>query len=237
MDISKIIEDVKLYRDSDFAQWVSPVLQVTEGGYGENDKLYGVRTPVLRKLAKKYAGVSIDDICELLHNEYHEIRMLALMIMKLQFNTNKSKQIQYVKKYLENADYINNWDLVDNSAPHIIGAYVYENRDELGLLYELSNTDHLWKQRIAIVATQYLIKQGFYEPTITLSEKYLTHSHHLIHKAVGWMLRELGKKDIKELYSFLDKYADKMPRVMLRYAIERLGDVERNYYMKKQRIC
>ena len=157
--------------------------------------------------------------------------MLALMILIHKYKTEKYKKENYVKIYLNNADYINNWDLVDVSAPNIVGDYVYTNRDKLDILYDLSNKNHIWKQRIAIVSTQYLIKKRFYEPTIKLSEKYLNHPHHLIHKAVGWMLRELGKQDIKELYSFLDKYANKMPRVMLRYAIERLPEVERKFYL------
>ncbi len=231
MNTQEIIKKIKSNADEKFAQWVSPILQVSEGGYGESDKLYGVRTPVLRKIAKEYKDITIDEAEELLHNEYHEIRMTALFILIHKYKENKQERELIVKTYINNADYINNWDLVDISAPNITGNYVYENKDELHLLYDLSELNHLWKQRIAVVSTQYLIKQGFYEPTIKLAEKYINHPHHLIHKATGWMLRELGKKDIEELYSFLDKYAEKMPRVMLRYSIERLTDTKRKYYM------
>lgn len=231
MITEEIIKEIISNSEKDYAKWVAPILQVTEGGYGENDKLYGVRTPILRKIAKKYYNISTNDLEVLLHDDYHEIRMLALMILIHKYKTEKYKKENYVKIYLNNADYINNWDLVDVSAPNIVGDYVYTNRDKLDILYDLSNKNHIWKQRIAIVSTQYLIKKRFYEPTIKLSEKYLNHPHHLIHKAVGWMLRELGKQDIKELYSFLDKYANKMPRVMLRYAIERLPEVERKFYL------
>ncbi len=231
MAVNEIISEIKAYAEPDFAKWVSPILQVTEGGYGEEDKLIGVRTPVLRKLSKKYAEVEYDDVFTLLHNEYHEVRLVSLFILILKYKSDKYKREFIVNKYIENADYINNWDLVDQSAPYIVGDFVFNNKDKLSLLYELANTNHLWKQRISIVSTQYLIKNGFYEPTIKLSEFFLNHEHHLIHKAVGWMLRELGKKDIEELYSFLDKFASKMPRVMLRYAIERLDDNKRKYYM------
>ena len=231
MAVNEIISEIKAYAEPDFVKWVSPILQVTEGGYGEEDKLIGVRTPVLRKLSKKYAEIEYDDVFTLLRNEYHEVRLVSLLILILKYKSDKYKREFIVNKYIENADYINNWDLVDQSAPYIVGDFVFNNKDKLSLLYELANTNHLWKQRISIVSTQYLIKNGFYEPTIKLSEFFLNHEHHLIHKAVGWMLRELGKKDIEELYSFLDKFASKMPRVMLRYAIERLDDNKRKYYM------
>ena len=231
MAVNEIISEIKAYAEPDFAKWVSPILQVTDGGYGEEDKLIGVRTPVLRKLSKKYTEIEYDDVFTLLRNEYHEVRLVSLFILILKYKLDKYKREFIVNKYIENADYINNWDLVDQSAPYIIGDFVFNNKDKLSLLYELANTNHLWKQRISIVSTQYLIKNGFYEPTIKLSEFFLNHEHHLIHKAVGWMLRELGKKDIEELYSFLDKFASKMPRVMLRYAIERLDDNNRKYYM------
>ena len=146
-------------------------------------------------------------------------------------NTNKKILYNLVNSHFKNANYINNLDLVDLYAPYILGNQIYDNIEELSILDELSNSKHLWKERIAIVSTQYLIKQGLYEPTVKLAEKYLTHPHHLIHKASGWMLRELGKKDINELYSFLDKYANKMPRTMLRYSIERLTKEKRDYYM------
>lgn len=232
MNLEKIISEIKTYKDEKYAQWSSPLLQINKGGYGENDKILGVRTPILRKLAKKHLNLNLDEIKTLLQNEYHEIRAFALMVMIIKYKTKTENRDNIIDLYIENADFINNWDLVDISAPNILGNYVYENKDKLNILYKLSKTNHLWKQRIAIVATQHLIKQGFYEPTVKLAEAYLTHRHHLIHKATGWMLRELGKSDIKELYAFLDKYANKMPRVTLRYAIERLDETTKNYYMK-----
>ena len=234
--IDNIINEIKSNSDEKYVKWVSPILQVIEGGYGENDKLYGVKTPVLRKIAKNYESIPLTDVEQLIRNEYHEVRLVGIFILINKLKSTKKLNETILELYLNNADFINNWDLVDLSAPYIVGKYVYENQLRLNLLYELSKENHLWKQRIAIVATQYLIKQGFYEPTIKLAEKYLTHKHHLIHKAVGWMLRELGKKDVQELYSFLDKYASKMPRVMLRYSIERLAKDERKYYMNKKQL-
>ena len=226
-----IIKEIKQYSERDFVVWVSPILQIQEGGYGENDKLYGVRVPNLRKIANKYTFISFDDVELLLNDDYHEVRLLALFILVNKFKADKNMRKKIVDLYIKNADNINNWDLVDMSAPYIIGHYIYENKKDLSIINQLANSKHLWKERIAIVATQYFIKQGFYEPTIKLVEKYLTHDHHLIHKASGWMLRELGKKDIEELRSFLDKYASRMPRTMLRYAIERLNEQERKHYM------
>ena len=234
MIIENIIKEIEKNSSSDYVKWVAPILQVVEGGYGEKDKLYGVKTPVLRKIAKKYSSIALEDIEKLIENDYHEVRLVGLFILIYQYNHNTYSHKKLVEFYLNKADYINNWDLVDLSAPYLLGDFVYNNKRYLNTLYKLSKESHLWKQRIAIVATQYLIKKGFYEPTIKLAEKYLNHPHHLIHKATGWMLRELGKKDILELYSFLDKYASKMPRVMLRYSIERLSKEDRQYYMSKK---
>lgn len=232
--IDVIIEEIKSYSSPEYVQWVSHILQVVEGGYGENDKLYGVKTPVLRRIAKKYSDISIDDAEQLIRNDYHEVRLVGVFILINYYKTNKYHNKMIIEKYLDNADYINNWDLVDLSAPYLLGDYVYNNKRHLNIIYKLSKEPHLWKQRIAIVATQYMIKKGFYEPTIKLAEQYLTHPHHLIHKATGWMLRELGKKDVFELYSFLDKYASQMPRTMLRYSIERLSKEDRNFYINKK---
>lgn len=229
--INKIINDVKSYADKEHAKWVAPILQVVDGGYGEADKLLGIKTPILRNLAKKYSDLDTKDIETLLHNEYHEIRLLALLMLINLYKKETSQKEEIVTMYINNADYINNWDLVDISAPNIVGDFVYNNKTKLSIIYDLSKSKHLWKERIAIVSTQFLIKHGFYDPTIEISEKYLKHPHHLIHKAVGWMLRELGKKNIQELYNFLDKYASQMPRVMLRYSIERLDETQRKYYM------
>lgn len=232
-DIKSITDEINSYADNDFAHWSSSLLQINDGGYGENDKLIGVRVPVLRKLAKKYSGLSFDELKQLIKNPIHEIRAFSLMVLVNIFKDNKSHRRTILKLYLDNADYINNWDLVDMSASYIVGRYVYENTNAYDILYKLAKSDNLWKQRISIVSTHYLIKHGLYEHTIKLSEMFLSHEHHLIHKAVGWMLRELGKVDINELYSFLDKYSDIMPRVTLRYAIERLDTIKRSYYMTK----
>ena len=234
MITEEVINNIKSHSNKDYVKWLSPLLQVTEGSYGENDKLYGVKVPVLRKIAKQYYDMELSDVETLLHDDYHEVRLTALFILIHQYKNNRHIQEKILKLYLKNADYINNWDLVDLSAPNILGDYIYNHQTRLNILYNLSNSKHLWKERIAIVSTQYLIKNGFYEPTIKLSEKYLTHPHHLIHKAVGWMLRELGKKDLQELYSFLDKFAQYMPRVMLRYSIERLPKEDREYYLSKR---
>jgi len=226
----EIINELKSLSDKDFAKWVAPILQITENGYGNGDKLYGIRTPILRNTAKKYTNIDNNSLEVLLKNEYHEVRMLALLILIHKFDKEKDNK-KYVEIYLKHADYINNWDLVDITAPKVIGKYLWNNKKELNLLENLSKSNHLWKERIAIVSTLYLIKQGFFTPTLKLAEKYIHHPHHLIHKATGWMLREIGKKDINVLYKFLDKYAGKMPRVMLRYSLEKMDKNKKNYYM------
>lgn len=226
-----IINELKSMSDKEYAEWTAPILQIVEGGYGEGDKLYGVRVPYLRKLAKKYTNIDLHLIETLLHNNYHEVRMLALFILMNKTSGNIIIPKKHVELYLNNADFINNWDLVDTTAANILGKYLWNNKSEKTLLKDLSKSGHLWKERIAVVSTHYFIKQGVYIPTIELAEKYINHSHHLIHKATGWMLREVGKKDISTLYKFLDKYAKDMPRVMLRYSLEKMDKVKKNYYM------
>ncbi|MCD8377784.1 MAG: DNA alkylation repair protein [Candidatus Gastranaerophilales bacterium] len=236
MITDKIIKTVKKYSEKDYAVWISTILQIQKGGYGANDKILGVRVPILRKIAREYSSISLEDVEILLKNEYHEIRLLALFILIIRFKNNKSERLYILELYLNSVEYINNWDLVDISAPNILGKYIYDNMDRLDLLDKLSCSSQLWEQRIAIVSTQYLIKNGMYKPTIKLAERFLTHSHHLIHKAAGWMLRELGKRDINELYGFLDRFAARMPGIMLRYAIERLAPEKRKYYLKIKKI-
>lgn len=231
MNYEQVIDEIILHKDDEYRKWVEPILQINDGGYGNGDKLYGVRVPYLRKIAKTYADLGIDDVVELLHNEYHEVRLTSLFILLNKYKRNPKIRDEIINIYLHNIKYINNWDLVDMTAPQLLGSYIYEYPEKVSILEALSNSKDLWKERIAIVATLYFIKNKSYIPTIKLAKKYLKHEHHLIHKATGWMLREIGKSDINELYSFLDRYFARMPRVMLRYAIERLDEQTRKKYM------
>lgn len=207
----KIIEDVRAFAEKDFAKWIKPFLSIDE----ESEEIVlGVRVPILRKLAKKYKNVDIETLKKLLHNNIHEIRALAVFIMLLK---SKNEPDLICGLYLQNLDYINNWDLIDYSAPHIVAPYVSRQ-----VLRDLAEANYLWANRVAMVSTIYFIKQGDFSLTLEFAKKFIKHKHHLMHKATGWMLREIGKKDVSVLKKFLEKYSSKMPAIMRSYAREKL---------------
>lgn len=201
------------------------------GEYGEGDKFIGVTVPVQRSIAKEfYNDVSLKTVIELLHSEWHEERLTALFILNLKFiKSDDHKKSEIVEAYLANTKYVNNWDLVDSSAPYILGVWL--GNKERTILYTLAKSESLWERRISIISTLMFIRNGHFEDTINLAEQLLFDSHDLMHKAVGWCLREVGKKDYDLLISFLNKYAATMPRTTLRYSIERLPDTERKHYL------
>jgi 3-methyladenine DNA glycosylase AlkD len=201
--------------------------QTHPGGYGEGDEFLGLTVPIQRKIAKKYKDLPLEDVEILLQSKYHEHRLTALYILILNF---KKKKKEVIDVYLRNLDRVNNWDLVDSSAPYLLGPYL-EDKDR-SILYELAKSDNLWKQRIAIISTLYFIKNNDFEDALKISEMLLNHKHDLIHKAVGWMLREIGKRDKKVEEEFLKKYYKNMPRTMLRYAIEKFPEEERQKILK-----
>jgi 3-methyladenine DNA glycosylase AlkD len=187
----------------------------------------------VRSLAKKHQHLPVADILKLLHSKIHEERFLSLTILTHQFEKGDNKaQDKIYKVYLKNTKYINNWDLVDTSAPYIVGPYLL-NRSK-SILYKLVKSKNLWERRIAIITTLYFIKCNQFNDTLKLAELLLSDKHDLIHKATGWALRELGKKSLNEELAFLDKHFAYMPRTMLRYAIERLPEKQRLHYLKKQ---
>jgi len=202
------------------------------GQYGEGDIFLGIIVPEQRKLAKKYLHLTIEEIQTLLQSNIHEYRLTALFILIQQYKQADPPAKQLIFNfYLHNTKYINNWDLVDLSAPNIIGNYLL-GKDH-NLLYTLANSSHLWKKRISIVATFTFIRNNQFEDTIKISKILLNDHHDLIHKAVGWMLRELGKKNQSVLEQFLQEYHQAMPRTMLRYAIEKFPEEKRKFYLKK----
>lgn len=204
-----------------------------KGQYGEGDQFLGVVVPDTRKVAKANLKLSFSELKKLLKNPYHECRLCALLILVEKFKkANKEERKELFDFYLSQTKYINNWDLVDLSCRFIVGEYLLDKQDR-SVLYQLAESDWLWDQRIAVVSTYTFIKNKQYDDIIALSEKLLTHQHDLMHKATGWMLREMGKMDINPLYTFLDQYHRVMPRTMLRYAIEKLTKEEREHYMKK----
>ena len=205
-----------------------------KGEYGEGDRFIGVTVPVIRAITRRYLQLTTSQLVELLKCDIHEVRLSALICMVEQYkslNTTDSHKQEIVDTYIANTAYINNWDLVDLSVYHIIGAHLF-NRNRM-LLYHWADSTLLWEQRMAIVATIYFVRKGEYDDTIALAEKLCHHPHDLMQKAVGWLLREVGKRDMKRLIDFLDKHYTTLPRTLLRYAIEKFPTDLRLHYMRK----
>ena len=198
-----------------------------KGQYGEGDKFLGVTVPNIRKVAKKFNNISLEVIEELIHSPWHEMRMCALLILVENSKNEVTKET--FDFYLSQTKYINNWDLVDLSAPQIVGRYLLQkNRD---ILYKLAESDLLWDNRISIVSTLTFIRNHDLDDTYNLSIKMMHHRHDLMHKAIGWMLREAGKRDTERLYDFVKKHKSIMPRTMLRYSIEKFDKETRKELM------
>lgn len=205
-----------------------------KGQYGEGDKFLGVVVPDTRSVAKASKNISSEELDKLIDNEYHECRLCALLILVERFKKEKNRQERenIYNYYLSKTDRINNWDLVDLSAKDIVGQYLVDQTDR-SILYKLAESSLLWDQRIAIISTYAFIKNNDFEDTIRLSEIFLSHKHDLMHKACGWMLREVGKRNRNTLLKFLDQHYTTMPRTMLRYSLEKLLPEEKAHYMKK----
>jgi 3-methyladenine DNA glycosylase AlkD len=203
------------------------------GEYGEGDRFLGLTVPQVRTLARQYAGLPLPQVRALLQSAWHESRLLALLILVEDFRQGDERQRTRVAKlYLANLKWVNNWDLVDSSAHLILGPWL--PRGSRDLLDRLSRSSSLWERRIAILATFHYIRQGEFTDALRIAQRLLHDEHDLIHKAVGWMLREIGKRDEARLRSFLDRHAARMPRTMLRYAIERLPQGSRSRYMQRK---
>ena len=198
-----------------------------KGQYGEGDMFLGVTVPNIREVAKEFKDVNFDIIEELIHSPWHEMRMCALLI--LVNNSQKEVTKDTFDFYLSQTKYINNWDLVDLSAPQITGRFLLDKSREI--LYKLAESDMLWDNRIAIVSTLTFIRNNDLDDTYKLSLKMMHHRHDLMHKAIGWMLREAGKRDTKRLYDFVQEYKGIMPRTMLRYSIEKFDKETRKELM------
>lgn len=203
------------------------------GQYGFGDRFIGVRVPVLRKLVKTHAALPFAALRVLLQSEIHEERLFALLVMVHRFTREtEPRQTAIHTLYLENLRAVNNWDLVDCSAPTLVGAYLAD-RDKQPL-YTMAASDNLWHRRIAMLAAFHFIRNNVFDDALAIAAMLRDDPEELIHKAVGWMLREIGKRDIRALTSFLDQYADAMPRTMLRYAIEKFPEPRRQYYLRRR---
>lgn len=232
MDYKSVEKELEKLKNPKKAEILSRFFKTGKGEYGEGDIFLGVTVPKQRQVAKKYADLNLEELQKLLSSKIHEHRLTALLILVSRYG----KADEGLKKtifnfYLKNAKNINNWDLVDLSAPKIIGDFLL-NRDKL-ILYKLAKSKNLWEKRIAILATYALIKNNQFNDTLKISQILLKDSHDLIHKALGWMLREVGKRNQEIEEQFLKKHYQNMPRTMLRYAIEKFPEGKRKFYLGK----
>ncbi|GAB3503383.1 DNA alkylation repair protein [Spirosoma knui] len=212
------------------ATFAARFFKTKPGQYGEGDQFLGLSMPQQHNIAKQFLNLPVEETERLLHDPYHECRMTALQIWVYQ--TKKAAQAQQTtifEQYLANRQYVNNWDLVDVSSPQLVGQYLLQ-RDR-SVLYDLAHENHLWSQRIAIVSTLAFIRKNEFADTFGITEILLPHKHDLIHKAVGWMLREVGKRNPDALDEFLHDHIRQLPRTALRYAIERFEPARRRYYL------
>jgi 3-methyladenine DNA glycosylase AlkD len=227
-----IRKELRAVSDPEKAKVLKRFFKTGPGEYGEGDLFHGIVMPSIRKVVKAHLCAAEGDLLDLLHSSYHEERMAALLILVAQYKRgDNAKKESIFHLYLANSSRINNWDLVDLTAPHIVGRHLY-GRDT-SLLTRLAVSEILWERRIAMLATFYFIQEGESRETMRIAELLLRDPHDLIHKAAGWMLREVGKRcSLKDECDFLDIYAETMPRTMLRYAIERFPEKLRLRYLQ-----
>lgn len=233
-ETTQIIRELALLGTPEKAAHLSRFFKTGKGQYGEGDLFIGVTVPQQRTIAKNHQSADTDTLHSLLTSSYHEHRLTALLILLLKFNTAKqeAEKHTYIDFYLVHYAHINNWDLVDLSCYKLLGEWLH--RRDKTRLYEWAQTDHLWKQRIAIVTCMHFIRQREYSDFLAIADLLIHHPHDLIHKAVGWLLRETGKKDRKVLTTFLASRYRTMPRTMLRYAIEHFPPEERKKYLNAE---
>ncbi len=216
------------------AKVLSGFFKTGKGQYGEGDVFLGIKVPVQRAAIKRHYDLALSDLQELLDDKVHEHRLSALFILVKKFEAavkvkDKKSQEAIYRFYLKNVGNINNWDLVDLSSPNIVGKYLLDK--DRSSLHKMAKSAVLWERRIAVLATFTFIRDGDFDDILKMAAALLEDEHDLMHKAVGWMLREVGKRDVGALRKFLDEHAPKMPRTMLRYAIEKLSEKDRRHYM------
>ena len=199
-----------------------------KGEYSEHDQFIGITVPTLRQIAKDLKNISTEELQFLIQSPVHEERFLSLVILHFESKKNINESVAF---YIKNMKYINNWDLVDVSASQILGPHFFNSNHST--LFEWGMSKSLWERRIALLTTHHFIRQNFFETTIKLVEMFLNDQEDLMHKASGWMLREIGKKDKKTLIEFLNQFKLEMPRTMLRYSIEHFSPEDRALYLKR----
>lgn len=235
MTASDILRQLESFGSPERARASLRFFKCGKGEYGEDDRFLGVTVPEQRTIVKEHRDLPFPEIEKLLRSPCHEARLTGLLILTYQFEkTDEKKQKEIFDFYLAHLSAVNNWDLVDVTAPSIVGGYLAEKESERKILYRFAKSKNLWERRIAVVSTFAFIRRGDFADTLSIAEILLGDTHDLIRKATGWMLREVGKRDELVLKRFLDAYADAMPRTMLRYAIERFPERERKYYLSKK---
>lgn len=226
--------DIQKFADREKAEFVAHYFKTGKGEYGEGDVFLGLTVPQQRAIAKKYRDLPLADVKELLHEKIHEYRLTALLILAAKFiKSSPGERKTIVTLYVRSTKYINNWDLVDLSSHEILGTYLLDKPKERRILYAFARSKNLWKKRIAMISTYALLRQKDFTDTFAIAEILLHDTHDLIHKAVGWMLREAGKMDQKAEEDFLAKHYRTMPRTMLRYAIEKFSSAKRARYLSR----
>jgi len=231
LNLNELKKTIRANANKDHAKTMQWFFKTGKGEYGEGDKFVGIRVPVQRKIAKQFGELDLKDLELLLDSKIHEERLISLLILVEKYNKADEKVKEIIFRfYKKNRRKINNWDLVDLSAPKIMGIHLL-NRDKQ-ILYRFAHSKNLWEKRISIISTYSFIKNHDFNTTLEISDVLLNDAQDLIHKAVGWMLREVGKQDLNTLEKFLKPRYNKMPRTMLRYSIEKFPEKKRKKYLK-----
>lgn len=242
MNSAAVIQNLKECADASKAAFFPRFFKCAPGEYGYGDRFLGVTVPKSRKIAATFAEIQLSEIQNLLNSQWHEARLTGLLILVARYKkADLAEQKKLFMFYCKNLNRVNNWDLVDSSAPYIMGPYLYSQsvhtasgkKSALLKLDSLAQSKNIWERRASILSTFYFIRQGEFFPTLRIAEKLLNDPHDLIHKAVGWMLREVGKYSKAHEVSFLDAHHSRMPRTMLRYAIEKIPEGQRMKYLAR----
>ncbi len=241
MTAKQVLSALREVAREDKAAFLPGFFQAVPGGYGEGDRFLGCVVPDQRKVVRQFRDLSPDELVKLFASPWHECRLTGMLILVDQFEQaarpkNPHRELEcreIVEFYLANLDAVNNWDIVDTTAPKVLGAWLVENFDERSVLNRLAGSDVLWERRVAVLATFSLIKNDEFEEIIELAERLMSDGHDLMNKAIGWMLREMGKRDQSRLEKFLKKHAKVMPRTMLRHSIEKLSREDRTKWMNQ----
>ena len=231
MSLAELKKKIRLLADREIAETSKWFFKTGKGEYGEGDKFIGLKVPTQRKLAREFKDLTLADLAQLLKSPIHEERLISLFILVDKYSKADEKTKNDIFKfYLKNRKEINNWDLVDLSAPKILGKHLLKK--DKSILFKFAVSKNLWERRIAILSTLEFIRIGDFKTTLKLCKILLNDEHDLIHKAVGWMLREIGKKDLESEEKFLKANYKKMPRTMLRYSIEKFPEIKRKKYLQ-----